>query len=274
MTWSETHRATTAGTSAAGTASSAQPGELLQVDAVFVLMHDTPPQQRRQGTRVGQVGADVDAEQDGQHRARARVGAASGSSTRTAGRLLIRLARTAASAAMPSRAAGPEPSGQEPAERVGQPVVDHRADDDAEREHERQERGRRGPHHVGRGWCGGAPGRGPPAPGRPPSRPRRGRRRAPRRRRTRPGCSRRSRARTAAARAARRPAPASAPAARSRAKKRRNTRYSAPIATSQGSAISAANRVKLSPLALNASRLVRLETGSSSDAVFDRCVHA
>ena len=46
------------------------------------------------------------------------------------------------------------------------------------------------------------------------------------------------------------------------------------MATSQGSAISAANRVKLRPLAANASRLVRLETGSSSEAVFDRWVQA
>ena len=42
------------------------------------------------------------------------------------------------------------------------------------------------------------------------------------------------------------------------------------MAASQGTAISAAKRVKLSPLAANASRLVRLETGSSSQAVFDR----
>lgn len=65
-----------------------------------------------------------------------------------------------------------------------------------------------------------------------------------------------------------------APAAMSRAKKRRNTRYSAPMATSQGSTISAANRVKLSPLVVNASRLVRLETGSRREAVLERCVHA
>ena len=54
------------------------------------------------------------------------------------------------------------------------------------------------------------------------------------------------------------------------AKKRRITTYSTAMAASQGTAISAANRVKLSPLAANASRLVRLETGSSSEAVFDR----
>ena len=46
------------------------------------------------------------------------------------------------------------------------------------------------------------------------------------------------------------------------------------MATSHGSAISAAKRVKLSPLTANASRLVRLETGSSSEAVFDRWVQA
>lgn len=46
------------------------------------------------------------------------------------------------------------------------------------------------------------------------------------------------------------------------------------MATSHGSTISAANRVKLRPLAVKASRLVRLETGSSSEAVFDRWVQA
>lgn len=61
---------------------------------------------------------------------------------------------------------------------------------------------------------------------------------------------------------------------RSVSKKRRNTAYSTAIATSQGSVISRANRVKLTPLASKASRLVRFDTGSSSEAVFDRCAHA
>ena len=57
-------------------------------------------------------------------------------------------------------------------------------------------------------------------------------------------------------------------------KNRPNTAYSTPMAASQGTAISAANRPKASPLAANASRLVRLDTGSSSDAELARCVHA
>lgn len=65
-----------------------------------------------------------------------------------------------------------------------------------------------------------------------------------------------------------------APAARSLAKKRRKTAYSTTTAASQGSAISPANRVKVSPLAANASRLVRLETGSSSEPELARCAHA
>ncbi len=68
--------------------------------------------------------------------------------------------------------------------------------------------------------------------------------------------------------------PAAATGARSRAKNSRNTRYSAAIATSHGPAISRLNRVNESPAVANASRLVRLETGSSSDAVFDRCAVA
>ena len=67
---------------------------------------------------------------------------------------------------------------------------------------------------------------------------------------------------------------ACAGASRSVRKNRRNTTYSAMIATSHGNAISAANRVKLSPLDANASRFVRFDTGSSSDALLERCVHA
>jgi len=50
----------------------------------------------------------------------------------------------------------------------------------------------------------------------------------------------------------------------------RKTRYSRPVATSYGPDISPAKPTKLSPDAWQASRLVRLETGSTSEAVFDR----
>jgi len=60
----------------------------------------------------------------------------------------------------------------------------------------------------------------------------------------------------------------SAPALRSVRKYRLAAAYSAPIAASHGNAIKAANRPNDSPLAEKASRLVRLETGSSSDAQF------
>ena len=66
-------------------------------------------------------------------------------------------------------------------------------------------------------------------------------------------------------------------AARARARslnERESTTHSTAIAASQGSAISAAKRVNESPLASNASRLVRFETGSSSEALLARCVHA
>ncbi len=65
-----------------------------------------------------------------------------------------------------------------------------------------------------------------------------------------------------------------APASRSVPKNRRTTTYSAPMAASQGRAVRAAKRVKLRPLVAKASRLVRLDTGSSSEAVFDRWVQA
>ena len=61
---------------------------------------------------------------------------------------------------------------------------------------------------------------------------------------------------------------------RSAAKKRRKITYSIAIATIHGSDIRPANRTKLTPLAANASRFVRLAIGSSSDAEFARWVQA
>ena len=58
--------------------------------------------------------------------------------------------------------------------------------------------------------------------------------------------------------------------ARSRRKNRRNTRYSTPIATAHGSAISPAKWVSVIPATEYASRLVRFDTGSSNDAEFAR----
>src|ERR1019366_7399122 len=58
--------------------------------------------------------------------------------------------------------------------------------------------------------------------------------------------------------------------ARSRLKNRRNARYSIPIAATHGSAISPAKCVSVIPATEYASRLVRLDTGSSSDAEFAR----
>ena len=61
---------------------------------------------------------------------------------------------------------------------------------------------------------------------------------------------------------------------RSTAKKRVSTTHSTATAPAVGSTISPAKRVNDSPLAWKASRLVRLETGSSSDAELARCEQA
>ncbi len=61
---------------------------------------------------------------------------------------------------------------------------------------------------------------------------------------------------------------------RSVAKKRVKTTHSTAITASVGSTISAAKCRNESPLAWNASRLVRFETGSSSEAELARCAHA
>ena len=55
---------------------------------------------------------------------------------------------------------------------------------------------------------------------------------------------------------------------------RARTTHSIAIAASHGRSISAAKRANDRPLALKASRLVRFETGSSSDALLARWVHA
>ena len=61
---------------------------------------------------------------------------------------------------------------------------------------------------------------------------------------------------------------------RSAAKNRRNTSSSMAIVTSHGNAIAAVNPANVSPEAPNASRFVRLDTGSSVDAEFARCAQA
>ncbi len=61
---------------------------------------------------------------------------------------------------------------------------------------------------------------------------------------------------------------------RSPAKHSRVPTYSTISTTSRGSTINAANRANESPVASSASRLVRLETGSSSDAELARCAVA
>lgn len=64
------------------------------------------------------------------------------------------------------------------------------------------------------------------------------------------------------------------PTARSAPKNLRSTTYSITTTVTHGSAMSAVKRAKDRPLAVNANRFVRLETGSSNDAEFARCVHA
>ena len=61
---------------------------------------------------------------------------------------------------------------------------------------------------------------------------------------------------------------------RSSAKTRLSTTHSTAIATSHGNAMSAAKRVNDTPQAAKASRLVRLDTGSSSEALLARCEQA
>ena len=61
---------------------------------------------------------------------------------------------------------------------------------------------------------------------------------------------------------------------RSVAKKRVNATHSTAMTTSVGSSISAAKCTNERPLAWNASRFVRLETGSSSEAELARWAHA
>ncbi len=60
----------------------------------------------------------------------------------------------------------------------------------------------------------------------------------------------------------------------SRRKNTRNTTYSTAMQTSHGPAISAAKPRNVSPEAWKASKFVRLDTGSSNEALLDRCAVA
>jgi hypothetical protein len=64
------------------------------------------------------------------------------------------------------------------------------------------------------------------------------------------------------------------PRPRSRSKNNWKIRYSTPTATIHGSAINRVNAPNVSPLAVKASRLVKLDTGSSSEPELARWVQA
>jgi hypothetical protein len=88
----------------------AEPGELAQPHVGVVVAHDATPQQGGQGAGVGEVRVDVTPSRTART-APGPAGAVSGSSTSTAGRLLITFASTAASAAIMSRAGSAVPCG-------------------------------------------------------------------------------------------------------------------------------------------------------------------
>ncbi len=195
-----------------------------------------------------------------------------GSSTRTAGRLLTAFDSTAASAAMPSRAASPLPAGRRSRAALSRPLTMTALTTTASARTNRQngrfservmppivlrrcasERTPSTTAPVSAAQAGDQPandvtakpakvspnttstntGRSPPGGLVPP------------------GVSARSRRNTS-----------------------RSTAYSAATANSHGAAISALNRVNDRPAAPNASRLVRFDTGNNSEAVFDRCAVA
>ncbi len=62
--------------------------------------------------------------------------------------------------------------------------------------------------------------------------------------------------------------------ARSVRKNHRKATYSTAMQSNQGAVIRPAKPMKVRPEAWNANRFVRFDTGSSSDALFDRCAVA
>ena len=196
----------------------------------------------------------------------APAGAVSGNSTSTAGRLLITLASTAASAATASRAGSDVPPvircSQETA---AEPVAGDRAHHDAQGQHEGEEGHVRGTGDRGRGGCGAGPGRGRRAASAPAQAAKAGLMPAVEAT-TKPASVH---ATVTSANSGVRGGSAVVGAALRRPGRWRRSgarrRYSTAMAASQSTAVRAAKRVKLTPLAANASRLVRLETGNSRE---------
>src|SRR5690348_9942479 len=199
-------------------------------------------------------------------------GAASGSSTSTAGRLLQTLARAAASAAVASRAGSPVPDGSSGASAWPRPLsVTALTTMPRPSTNSRNGRSAAFANATGvtlrrasaRAARTAAPANAAQA-GLTPAAD------AP----ANPASVSATTASVTTGRGVPRPVSARPPAFRSDAKNRPNTAYSTAMAASQGTAMSAANRPKASPLVANASRLVRLDTGSSRDAELARCVQA
>ena len=112
---------------------------------------DAPPQQGGQRSGVGQVRADVDAEQHGQHGARpGRRGQRQ--QYQHGGQVVAsRWPARRPAPPTPSSAGSEVPAGQQRAPAPAEPVVGHRLDHDAQAQHEQQERQVGGPHQGGGG---------------------------------------------------------------------------------------------------------------------------
>ena len=204
--------------------------------------------------------------------------ASAGSAIRIAGQVVDAGSRAAAQRRpRPSRSSSPAPSGSRAPTSVAEAVVARGADDHAEREDE--DAGRPDPPRARAARACAAPRRSAGsviASGarRPRSRPARCRATELSAKPASVSAEHGERRSAASARGpsgARRRRPAPRGRARRSATGRPTPRASAAI---HGSAMSAPKRVNESPLAWNASRFVRLETGSSSDAELARCAHA
>jgi len=158
MAVSAARSATTASSRAARHCEQAEPGELGQVHLGIVLAHHPPPQQCGKGAGVGEVGADVHAEQYRQDSS-GPCGSGQGQLHQHGGQVVDDVRKRGGQRRDVQQGRQPGTARDQMTQRRGEPVAGYRADHDAQRQDEREE-GNRCRAHDG---CGGgaAPGQGP-----------------------------------------------------------------------------------------------------------------
>ena len=216
------------------------------------------------GPGVGQVRADIHPDKDGEH-GTCPGGGGQRQQHQHGGQVVDHVGQHGGQRRHGEQGRQRRAAGDQVLQSAAEPVAGDRAHHDAQGQHEGEEGHVRGTGDRGRGGCGAGPGRGRRAASAPAQAAKAGLMPAVEAT-TKPASVH---ATVTSANSGVRGGSAVVGAALRRPGRWRRSgarrRYSTAMAASQSTAVRAAKRVKLTPLAANASRLVRLETGNSRE---------